>query len=63
MFITTGYRVLKAVETPLYDFAGLSGKSSSLEKSRVNFIVSGENTDYRIVENTTVVPLKTLQVQ
>lgn len=47
------------MKTPLYDFAGLSGKRVAvLEGSQSDFIVSGENTDYGVVENATVVRFK-----
>ena len=59
VYYTGSQSIVSSQKTPLYDFAGLSGKRVAvLEGSQSDFIVSGENTDYGVVENATVVRFK-----
>ena len=59
VYYTGSQSIVSSQKTPLYDFAELSGKRVAvLEGSQSDFIVSGENTDYGVVENATVVRFK-----
>ena len=59
VYYTGSQSIVSSQETSLYDFTELSGKRVAvLEGSQSDFIASGENTDYGVVENASVVRFK-----
>ncbi len=59
IYYTGSQSIVSREDTPLEDFGQLSGKKVAvLEGSQSDFIVSGETTDYGVVENAQVIRFK-----